>query len=235
VRSQSPAFSFYPKDWLSDLNVKAMSPEAKGAYIDLLAVYWLEEGLPADTNRLARLVGIAPAKFRRLWPMIEPCFQVEDGRLVQKRMEQERANQVRFRTLQRERGLKGGKQRVINDGTNPAVSRTVAGNTLPSPFPSPSLTNERMNGPAGRANPLLADRPKLERECLALVRRMSELTGEEPTEVIARASGYEGAKRTKVNPASMSDDRLILTVRDLRADIAAEEKKRGTAKHDTAS
>jgi hypothetical protein len=69
-------------------------------------------------------------------------------------------------------------------------------------------------------------RVELELECLHLVRRMAELTGNDPLEVIAKASGYKGALRQKVNPASMSDDRLINTLLDLRADVAAEEKRR---------
>ena len=76
------------------------------------------------------------------------------------------------------------------------------------------------------ANPLIAGRrPDLERECLVLVGRMAELTREDPLDVMARASGYDGAQRTKLNPATMTDDRLANTVRDLRADVAAEEKK----------
>src|SRR5712692_2616640 len=121
MRSPSPAFSFYPKDWLSDANVKAMTLEAKGAYIELLGIYWLEDGLPASTDRLARLLGIASSKLRRLWPMIDPCFRVEGDRLIQKRMDQERAKQAAFSESQRLRGLKGGKPRSINKAANPAV------------------------------------------------------------------------------------------------------------------
>ena len=78
-----------------------------------------------------------------------------------------------------------------------------------------------------RSNPLVAGRRvELERECLALVDRMAKATGEDPIDVMARASGYQGAATTKLNPATMSDDRLANTVRDLRADVSAEENKR---------
>ena len=49
----------------------------------------------------------------------------------------------------------------------------------------------------------------------------------DPVEVIAQASGYKGAATTKLNPASMSDDRLAHTVRDLRADVAELRKQKG--------
>jgi len=78
----------------------------------------------------------------------------------------------------------------------------------------------------GPANPLIKRVP-LERECLALVREVSELTGDDPVEVIAQASGYKGAATTKINPMTMSDDRLANTVRDLRADVADLRKKKG--------
>jgi hypothetical protein len=79
----------------------------------------------------------------------------------------------------------------------------------------------------GPANPLI-DRVSLERECLSLVREVSALTGDDPVEVIAQASGYKGAATTKLNPMTMSDDRLANTVRDLRADVV-ELRKKGEA------
>lgn len=79
----------------------------------------------------------------------------------------------------------------------------------------------------GPANPLI-DRVSLERECLALVRETAALTGDDPLDVIAQASGYKGAATTKINPMTMSDDRLANTVRDLRADIVELRKKGAT-------
>jgi hypothetical protein len=81
--------------------------------------------------------------------------------------------------------------------------------------------------PPGPANPLISGRRvELERECLNLVTEVASVTGEDPVEVIAHASGYKGAATTKLNPATMSDDRLANTVRDLRADCAALKRKR---------
>lgn len=101
------------------------------------------------------------------------------------------------------------------------VSETTNTNT--------ETTDVRMTAfvrPSGPANPLVSGRrPELERECLALVREVAGLTGEDPVEVIAQASGYKGAATTKLNPATMSDDRLANTVRDLRADLAELRKK----------
>lgn len=111
---------------------------------------------------------------------------------------------------------------------------------LPLPLSVSSSVEERAAGeksqsPTPRrgtspANPLIAGRRSdLELECLRLVREIAALTGEDPVEVIAHASGYEGASTTKLNPATMSDDRLAHTLRDLRAD-AAELRKNAPAK-----
>jgi len=101
---------------------------------------------------------------------------------------------------------------------------------LPPPLPEPSLRRRQPSvhdPPRAPANPLVAGRRvALERECLGLVGRLAELTGEDPLDVIARGSHYPGAVRTGVNPAAMSDDRLANTVRDLRADVAVEEANR---------
>lgn len=227
MRSPSPAFSFYPKDWLSDANVTAMTFDEQGIYVRLLCHYWLEGTLPASEEKLARLLGMPVKRFARAWVALQPCFRVEGDRLVQKRVETEREKQEAFRDSQANKGKMGGRPKapVKPDESRGFISANPA---LTPPSPSPVRTLPT-NQPA-RANPLLGhgDRPRLETECLQLVRRMTELTGELPEDVIARASAYEGQRTTKLNPASMSDDRLLNTVRDLRADVAAEEKRHGT-------
>ena len=143
-------------------------------------------------------------------------------------------------------GRQGGRQGGSGGGAEGGNSVTPP--SSPSPSPSPERTNgtdgdrppvqataaearqvaTAVLGAPGRANPLMAAgaRGKWELECLSLVRRMSALTGEDGATVMARASGYQGSTRTKLNPASMSDDRLMNTVLDLRADVVAEEKRR---------
>jgi hypothetical protein len=100
----------------------------------------------------------------------------------------------------------------------PAVAVAVA---LPSP-PKPFITDaavaevpatERRDGPP--ANALVkGKRPELEAECLALVRTVAAARKCDPTEVMAECGAWNG--RRQVNPASMSDDRLLNTVLDLR-------------------
>lgn len=54
---KTPAFQFYPADWLSSQRVQMMTLEEEGAYIRLLCYCWNHGSIPADTAQIARLVG----------------------------------------------------------------------------------------------------------------------------------------------------------------------------------
>lgn len=108
---KAPAFQFYPKDFLSDSNVLRMSMEARGIYITLLSLAWLDGAVPVDPTELARLVNLPDKQFAKVWPSIRVCFQERDGQLVQPRLEAERAKQADFRRRQSDRGSRGADQR----------------------------------------------------------------------------------------------------------------------------
>lgn len=111
--SKSPAFQFYPADFLSDVNVVAMSLQERGAYITLLCFCWIQGSLPQDVGRLARLCGVPFPQFRKLWPALEPCFRPAEltDRLRHPRLDREREKQSAYRLQQSERGKLGGRPR----------------------------------------------------------------------------------------------------------------------------
>lgn len=101
--TRSPAFQFYPKDYLTDTNVIAMSYTERGVYWHLVSICWLEGSLPPETKALARLLGMTPTHFARLWPAIAPCFKARaDGRLLHSRLEKERKAQAEYRKRQQD-------------------------------------------------------------------------------------------------------------------------------------
>jgi uncharacterized protein YdaU (DUF1376 family) len=57
MSNKSPAFQFYPQDYLSSARVAEMSLEEEGAYIRLLCYCWTTGSIPADPERCARLIG----------------------------------------------------------------------------------------------------------------------------------------------------------------------------------
>ncbi|MHC4162534.1 MAG: hypothetical protein ACYSUM_10425 [Planctomycetota bacterium] len=164
MKAPSPAFSFYPKDILSDEAAAAMTDEELGIYIRLLCHAWLEGSIPADPARLARMTRRPRPAFDKLWKAIAPCWRVssESGRLIQGRLELEREKQRAYSAKQRARGKHGGRPRGSRSESTKAESRgkaaekpeetrAKAGESLPSPSPSPSPspTTITENDPVG--------------------------------------------------------------------------------------
>jgi uncharacterized protein YdaU (DUF1376 family) len=104
---KSPAFQFYPKDFLSDGNQAGMSLQECGAYIRLLCVCWNEGTLPNDVTRLARYVGATVPQMRKLWPAVQRCFRLDaDGLYRHPRLERERDKQSEYRRRQSDAAAK---------------------------------------------------------------------------------------------------------------------------------
>lgn len=113
---KSPAFQFYPKDWLSDPNVIAMTAIERGAYIQLLATMWISDGchLKDDPEYLARVAQVDKVVITSLYP----CFKVVKGWLRHKRLDQERQKQQEYRTKCSEAGKKGMQSRWEGQNLN---------------------------------------------------------------------------------------------------------------------
>lgn len=142
--SKSPAFQFYPKDFLADEKVRVMTLQERGAYVTLLCLCWLEGTLPVDMGRLARLCGVPTATFQRLWPALEACFRVHSerpDRLIQPRLERERRRQATFASEQSERGKRGAAKRWQKDSAAINLPSSEDGGAMISPmadYSSPS-------------------------------------------------------------------------------------------------
>lgn len=96
---KTPAFQWYPRDYLADALVVSMTLEQEGAYRRLMDVCWLECGLPNDFAQLWRLAK-APSRAafaRRIWPVVGRKFQLKKGRFQHKRLDKERAKQLKTR------------------------------------------------------------------------------------------------------------------------------------------
>lgn len=113
AKEQSPAFQFYPRDFLSDPNVMAMDNAAIGAYVKLMCTCWLQGSIPADPEYLADVVGATPKAFERMWSKLERCFEQNGNtdRLVHPRLEKEREKQAEWREKKAAAGRASGKAR----------------------------------------------------------------------------------------------------------------------------
>lgn len=62
-----------------------------GFYMRCLNHSWLNRGLPADLQEVARIIGRPEAYVTRVWPRVGKCFEEHEGRLVNPKQEEQRA------------------------------------------------------------------------------------------------------------------------------------------------
>ena len=112
-KSKAPAFQFYAADWLADEAVSVMSLEEEGAYFRALCYCWREGSIPADQDKLSRLLKGAPPSVVKV---VTDCFATspsEASRLIHPMLEKERTKQRDFSDRQR------GKANRRWDSTDP--------------------------------------------------------------------------------------------------------------------
>ena len=117
MANKSPAFQFYPQDFLADAKVQVMTTEERGAYITLLCHEWIEGGLPIDEEGLAMLSGA-----RDRWPEIRDrimvCFKRSGGKAskwINPRLQRERKTQRERRAKRSISGRDGANARWGKD------------------------------------------------------------------------------------------------------------------------
>lgn len=92
---KSPAYQWYPRDYMADPIVITMTLEQEGAYRRLMDVCWLERGLPTNVDELWRIAK-APSRdafIRRIWNVVGRKFQLKKGKFQHRRLDRERAKQ----------------------------------------------------------------------------------------------------------------------------------------------
>jgi len=115
-KPKSPAFQFYPADYLSSRTIRRLTLEQRGAWLELICSEWLDGPLENDPAELASIVGVSAKEFARLWPGLDRCFELENGKLVNPRLEREREAQAANRERWQKLGQSGNdKQRAQRD------------------------------------------------------------------------------------------------------------------------
>lgn len=141
--AKTPAFQFYPGDFLSDKNVLVMTTEEIGAYILLLSSCWLEGELPDDIEELSALARIPFERFQVSWERrLKRCFSVvENGvqngvkktHLVHPRLEEEKEKQEEWRR----KSAKGGKKSAGKRKNPKSLSGEQGGSQMVATKPEP--------------------------------------------------------------------------------------------------
>ena len=166
MKEKSPAFQFYPKDFLTDDKVLEMSAEVKGLYITLLCIDWLNDGFFASA--ILRLAGFdwhtdgyaIRDDFKDIEAQLLGCFEphsTKEGYVTNPRLQKERLGQIERRNERVASGKKGAEKKwakpTVSDGQNDssAIVQPIAKNGSSSP--SSSLSLNRV--PLGSASSLL--------------------------------------------------------------------------------
>lgn len=106
--NKSPAFQFYPLDFLQ--GTKLMSMAERGAYITLLCEQWDALAVSDRPIELARLFGVSTEAAAELWKGVRRKFvRAGGGRWRNERLEKERQKQIARREALARNGAQGGR------------------------------------------------------------------------------------------------------------------------------
>lgn len=139
--AKSPAFQFYPDDFMGG-KPGLMTPEETHVYIWLLCLDWNHGAFAYDEAALARWCHVPVRVIRKAWPAVRACFDETGGLFHNSRLEQEREKQ----RVWREKSSLGGKQSAKQRATTlpTVVQPPLQPNGQPKgniPFPTPLPTN----------------------------------------------------------------------------------------------
>jgi uncharacterized protein YdaU (DUF1376 family) len=88
--SKAPWFKFFAGDFLLDPDVDSMPREAEALLVRMWCICHLEGSCPADPEELARKTRCTLQYVLHCKPHCDPFFDLKDGRLYSRRMEEER-------------------------------------------------------------------------------------------------------------------------------------------------
>lgn len=142
-RPSMPYFPLFCKDF--DASTASWSCTSVGAYIRLLNYSWENDGLPADEKRLRRIIRVDADEWEEVWEDVSPKFEEgEDGRLRNRRQEEQRAESLSKYHQRVEAGKRSAERRKKNqaekqrEGNERSNDRSSARNN--------DRSNERCNG-----------------------------------------------------------------------------------------
>ena len=115
--AKSPAFQWYPSDWLSSTSRMMMTLEQQAAYFNLLNHDWMNDGIPADDVALAKLSEMGEGWLKGGSRVVRKCFTfhpTKRGFITNERLRVEREKQAEWKRKSSEGGKKSAETRQIN-------------------------------------------------------------------------------------------------------------------------
>jgi uncharacterized protein YdaU (DUF1376 family) len=121
----SPAFQFYPGDYLGSMRVQLLSVEQEGAYLRLLCYCWLHGSIPNNTSACKSLIGkpcfnggSTNGASDSDMQMVMSLFTRKGKVLTHDRLDAERLKQAAWREKSIAGGKKSAAQRVAPEHTD---------------------------------------------------------------------------------------------------------------------
>ena len=105
MKNPAPSFQFYPADFISDLNVQAMTMEERGVYTTALCHCWIEDGLKCGSR-------VVEGWFKQ-FPSVAACFVQVDGKYRNPRLDKERQKQLEWREKSADGGRKSARRKRL--------------------------------------------------------------------------------------------------------------------------
>ena len=146
--SQAPSMPMFWDAYLADTT--HLTTEEHGAYLLLLAAMWRRNGwVPDDDRDNARILGLTPAKWKRVKERLSVFLIFQDGQITQKnllkiwKITQEKIEK------NRENGAKGGRPKSNKNNNIAKANGSVSqkpNETIPEPEPEPDIKEEEPKG-----------------------------------------------------------------------------------------
>lgn len=170
-KGKNPSFPFYTGDWMKDPELRSVSAEARGLWIDFLCLMWdssdrgylvAASGKPWSNEHLARMTGVSEESVTASLSEMEEVGlfsrRATDGAIYNRRM----AKKAGLSKVRSEAGSKGGSKSPskpeANDEANPEAKTKQNG--LPSSSSSSSPSGNSPLTPQGGGKRRRAPREK---------------------------------------------------------------------------
>lgn len=139
----------YVRDFLTD--TEGLTADEGWAYTRLLCHLWVQQGyLDANPRALAQLGQVPPAAWPAVWRRLERLFDVQEGRISQKRLLHELEEAREKRIKKREAGQAGATARWKVKRRSATHGEMRSQCPSPSPSPTPSSAPPPAEGEADR-------------------------------------------------------------------------------------
>jgi uncharacterized protein YdaU (DUF1376 family) len=142
--SKAPSMPMYWDAYLADTT--HLTTEEHGAYLLLLAAMWRRDGsVPDDDRDNARILGLTPAKWRKVKQRLAPFLEFKNGHISQKNLQKLWKSTQEKIEKNRLNGGKGGRPKSNKTKGLAKANGSVSDNpkeTIPEPEPEPDIKED---------------------------------------------------------------------------------------------